>query len=420
MHRYVPAGERSKRMNGFWKKFRRKTAVVLTTAMMISNMTPMTGMAKIFDLGLIDDQDMEGTLDDYVATASVAAKVDTSRSDSVIEVASGSDTGTADIVAQIEVDVTEVATASDALASPPDWSAVKDEAAQAIAANVSMGVEIRPDEAIKNYVAANTDNLYSDGQVTVTFDAAGAAGLSEGEYSVRVEFTPDVTGNSLPEGIVVSSIKSAVYELTVIVGSGAADVTDITFKDFGTGEKTGKTWIYVEDEPVDLRDYCEAEGFDIADVSFSSSDPSVASIDGTVMTPTGRGTAVITAEIEKDGQVVASGQLTVDVWITEETSEAMPPAFELYEGGTWQYTFKGSIAALNSGFTAVYKEDGTVADEDTEARVKIISHDAVNNTTTVEVKGKKAGKYTLKCAWHGGVSGNLTNTTQYGYVDFNV
>lgn len=407
-------------MKGFWKKLHRKTAVVLTTAMLFTSVVPMTGMAQNFDLGFIDDQDLGENLDGYVATASVAAKVDKSQSDSTIELASGSDIGTATVVVQTEVKVMDVATSSDAEATDSDWKAVKDEIAQVVAGNVTMKATISDaDELVADYVSLDSDQLNSDGSVTVEVDAVGAGKLPEGKYAIHVAFTPEVDESGLPKGIVISSSDSAEYEITVVVKNGTVGISEIIFKDFDTGEDTENTWIYVGDKPVDLRDYCTTE-FDVSDVSFRSDDPSVASIDGSILTPEGRGTAVIIAEIEEGGQIVASGKLTVAVWVMEETDEGMPPAFEIYENGTWEYTFKGRIASKDSRFTAVLKEDGTVADEETEARVKIITSEGGDNTTTVEVKGKKAGKYTLRCAWHGGVSGDLNNTTQYGYVDFTV
>ena len=390
-------------------------AMVLMITMLITSVVPMAGMAQIFDLGLIDDLDSGENLDDYLATASVAVRVDESRSDKTIELASDSDyTGYAEVVVQTEVKVTAIATASDAAASDSDWNTVKDEVAQAIAGKITMKATISDaDERIAEYVSLESDQLNSEGLVTVNADASGASELLEGEYTIRIKFTPEVDESELPEGFVISSSKAVEHEITVIVGNSAEEVSEITFKDFDTGKETGKTWIYVGDDPVDLKDYCITE-LDVSDISFRSDNPSAASVDGTVLTPKANGRAVITAEIKDGDKIVASGKLQVDVWTTETTTENMPPAFEVYEGGTWTHVFDGSIASRDGGFTAIFKKDGTKADVDTEARVSI-QRDEVNHKSTVEVKGKKAGEYTLRCAWHGD-----NNVTYFGYVDFTV
>ena len=413
-------------MKEIWKKLHKRTAVALTVSMLATSVMPITGLAQTFEPGTIWNEEADEGCVGYVATASVAAKV-AGGSENEIELASGSNSASADIYVEFDVTANEVATASDAsvdLASSPNWNTVKDNAEQAIGQRVTMTATVSDvDPAIEGYIEdLDVDELESAGKVTVAITVPDDELVNlNGSYDICVTFEPEVDKDDLPEGIVVDSISSDKCIITITIGD-AEDTQLIKFKDFYTGEELGTDddgnveteWIYVGDDPVDLKDYCITDQ-DTSAISFTSSAPDVASIDGSVLTPESNGVAVITAEIQEGDQVIAAGELTVQVWTTAETSETMPAAFEIYEGREWEHIFEGRMAGKKEGYTCIFNEDGTVANEDDEARVSVkVAED--KRTTTVNVKGKKPGKYTLRCAWHD----DIARITYYGYVDFTV
>lgn len=393
-------------MKKFWKKLRRKTAVVLVASMLATSMVPMTGLAAVYGVNGIFSEDSDFDLSEYLATASVAATVD---GDGGIGLADGGRSGETLLEAGYDIDVMKVslASGSDATASNADWTETKVKIAEEILKHLSMTATVSDaDTAIADFVYLNTDGLDSDSTVAAGVNVPEEAMqfLEEGSYQFTLRFVPELD-DALGDNIVVPSLASCEFSITVTVdkrgGNPGGLESTVALKGFHE-ETSGETWIYVGDDPVDLNDYCVTDPEDLP-VVFTSSNPDVATIsDAGIFTPLANGKTTIKAKVMAEGYEQSTDKMTVQVW-TYEPMPFVPDTFELYEGEEWQYTFERSLAKD----VCVLDADGAAVDESV-AKVKL-----ADKGKTITVIAKKAGSYQLKLVQH--VDGQVT---YIGYTDF--
>lgn len=403
-------------MKGIWKKVHRKTAVALVASMLATSILPITGLAKVYDVNGIFGDGPEHDLSGYLATASVAAKV---TGDDAIILASGSNTGEAELKVQYDIEVKEFsnatpgdATPGDATASNADWPDAEADIEEEILRNLSMTATVsNADDAIAEYVDLNTDKLYSDGNVFVNVDVqeADMQKLAGKSYEVTVLFTPELEDGALDDNIVVTC-DSEKFTVTVTVEGENPDPGElleaaVELKGFH-GETEGSTWIYVGDEPVDLHEYCTTDPAGLT-VEFTSGNPEIAKIsDQGILTPVANGEATVTAKVVEDGYEESTAKLKVSVWTYEDMPDA-PVAFELSVGEERKFTFTNSLA-----------KDSCVLDMNGEevsskdVKLKINESDGWKSAT---VTAKTPGSYQLKLVQH--VEGRVTYV---GIADFTV
>lgn len=395
-------------MKGFWKKLHQKTAVMLVASMLATSVLPITGMAEVFDVNGIYDEDANYDLSDYKATASVAAVASGER-----EITLDSDGyGEIEVKVQYDIEVTATAsnaTASNATASNADWSPVEKQFSEEILKYLSMEATVSNAHTdIVDFIELS--GVDADGMVTVTVNIPSnqMQYYPEGSsYAMSIKLTP-VLADGLENNIVIKDLAHYEYVITVKVG-GDEDSTlkpsAIELKNFQGESNDGKTWVYVGDE-IDLNEYCETDPANL-DVMFTSSNPDVASVSNAILYPKSMGTTTVTASVVAAGYESSTDTIEVDVWVGEPM-EDMPEAFELYEGETQTLTFQKAVApgatyVLNR--TTGQRVDASVAEVDFS-----------NGRKTVTVNAKVAGEYQLQCISHD----ENQLVTYYGYLDFTV
>ena len=111
----------------------------MVASILVTSVAPVTGLAEVYDVNGIFGDETEYDLSEYLATASVAAKV---TGDEKIELASGSNSGEAVLEAAYDIVVNEIsqatpgdatpgnATPDSATASDADWSVTEADIAE--------------------------------------------------------------------------------------------------------------------------------------------------------------------------------------------------------------------------------------------------------------------------------------------------
>lgn len=392
-------------MKGIWKKLHQKTAVMLVASMLATSVLPITGMAEVFDVNGIYDEDANYDLSGYKATASVAAMVVSEENEITLN-----SEGSGEIKVEVKYDVEVTATASNATASNTDWPAdVKDKLNETILKHLSMEATVSNAHTdIVDWIKLS--EVDAEDMVTVTVDIPSnqMQYYPEGSsYPMTIKLTP-VLADGLENNIVIENLTSCKYDITVKVGGGEDSnlkPSAIELKNFQGESNDGKTWVYVGDE-IDLNEYCETDPADLT-VMFTSSNPDVASVSNAILYPKSVGTTTVTASVVEAGYESSTDKIEVDVWVGEPM-EDMPEAFELYEGETQTLTFQkavspGATYVLNR--TTGQRVDASVAEVDFS-----------NGRKTVTVNAKLAGEYQLQCISHD----ENQLVTYYGYLDFTV
>ncbi len=403
------------RMKGIWNKSRRNMAAALVASMLVTSAMPITGLAEVYDVNGIFGSEPAYDFSEYLATASVAAKV---TGDDKIELASGSDIGEAVLEAAYDIVVNEIsqatpnnATPDNATASDADWQVTEADIAEEILKNLTMKATVSDaDPAIADYVELDLERLEHDGiaAVRVQIPEDERQALAGGIYQVPVWFIPELDEEMLGGNIEVTSIKPCEFIVAVSIAGDNPEPDEplagsVEWKGFN-GETDGNTWIYVGDDPVDLNDYCSTDPAGLA-VEFASSDPDVAAISGKgILTPLVNGNATVTATIVQEGYKESTAKLKVQVWTYVDMPE-VPEAFELNAGETLKFMFKNSLAKdcciLNMNGEKVKKD-----------RAELVISDEFKSVTVI---AKKPGSYQLYLKQH--VDGQVTYV---GTVDFTI
>lgn len=402
-------------MKRIWKKLHQKTAVMLVASMLFTSVVPMTGLAAVYDTNMILSDDQFDS-SDYLATASVAAVA--YPEEDQIKLAEDADGAYwfGEVAVQTKYNVTVAtvsnATESDALASDSNWERVKAQIEEEIISKLSMTATVsNVDPAIESYVYLN--NEIQEGRVTVSVEipSEDMLSLTEESYGITLQFIPELNEGELGDNIVITGYTSCSVELAVNAGNGEDPNPDgpkessVELRYFHDDDKDGKTWIYVGDDPVDLNDYCETNPGGL-NVVFTSSNPEVATVsDADELIPLAMGRTTITAKVAEAGYAESTDTMEVDIWVGEQM-EVMPDAFELYEGGTWSYTFPQALSGKSS--TCILDMEGNMVDK------SVADVSFSDGRKTVTVHAKKAGEYQLRCISHDADQ----PITYYGYVDF--
>lgn len=389
-------------MKGIWKKLYQKTAVGLVASMLVTSVVPIAGLAAVYGVNGIYSDESDYDLSEYKATASVAAKVIAGVNE--IELTDG--VGEAEIEAEYDITVklaTESnASDSNATASNADWSDIKSYIEEEVLKNLSMeAIVLEPDSAIAQYVTLDTAELNADGIVTakVKVPADDRPALADGTYWFTVRFSPVLDEDALADNIVIDSIKSSDYAISVKVEGGELKAGTINLNGFNgemdNADGVTTTWRYLEYGDVFLKNYCTNVPED-ATITFTSSDETVAMIDGSYFIPVGTGKTTITATMTAPGYQTATDTLIVEVWKFEPQNN-LPEMITVDEGETWTRTFAEPLRSDTKFF--VYN-DITGHEAEGDAVKVSISEDM----RTITVEAKRAGRYSLYYRCHDGDS----------------